>query len=478
MTKKQKITLDLLPTQELALKYLEDKETLEVCYGGGAGGGKTYLGAMWILKSAIQYPETVYLVGRDNLDNLVKTSLQTMFRILKSWGFREDIDYTYHRKEYTLSFANGSLVYFKDLHYYPQDPEYERLGSYEFTYVWLEEASELTEKCKDICISRMRLKHTDYGIEPKILITCNPKRNWLYRLYYLPSKIDNLVSYRKFVQSLSNDNKYLKASYIRNLHRLDKISVERLAKGNWEYDISNDILFSYQTTLDCYYNNNNLEGDYYITCDVAGEGADNTAIVLWLGYTILEIYVYTNKKTTEIADIIQSLAVRYKIAPDCIIIDDNGIGTGIVDKLNCYGFLGQSKALNGENYKNLRTQCYYRLSEYINDGKISIQTTDNTKSFQEAICEELEATKRDNIDGDKKYEIISKKEIKKVLGRSPDLADAISMRMVYAKSNEYISISSNDLIIMKDYNYSKFLNSIVYIDSSENNNEFLYDEWN
>ena len=45
------------------------------------------------------------------------------------------------------------------------------------------------------------------------------------------------------------------------------------------------------------------------------------------------------------------------------------------------------------------------------------------------IIEELEMIKQVDVDSDKSFRIISKEEIKEALGRSPDFADSIMMRV-------------------------------------------------
>ena len=36
------------------------------------------------------------------------------------------------------------------------------------------------------------------------------------------------------------------------------------------------------------------------------------------------------------------------------------------DYLRCQGFVNNAKALKGENYQNIKTQCYYKLADMIN----------------------------------------------------------------------------------------------------------------
>jgi hypothetical protein len=67
------------------------------------------------------------------------------------------------------------------------------------------------------------------------------------------------------------------------------------------------------------------------------------------------------------------------------------------------------------------------LSEYLKEGKISFNVY-NTELIDE-LTQELLVIKYKNLDKDNKLGVISKDDMKKMLGRSPDLADAIAMRM-------------------------------------------------
>ena len=118
--------------------------------------------------------------------------------------------------------------------------------------------------------------------------------------------------------------------------------------------------------------------------------------------------------------------MHYNIPRSKIVVDEDGVGGGIVDHLGCTGFVNGSKASN-KRYKNLNTECYYKLSEMVNEAQIYI----SANGEREQITEELEIIKRANMDSDNKLEIITKEKMKDLLGRSPDFADTLMMRMVF-----------------------------------------------
>jgi hypothetical protein len=63
------------------------------------------------------------------------------------------------------------------------------------------------------------------------------------------------------------------------------------------------------------------------------------------------------------------------------------------------------------------------------EGKISVNIIE--PSVVEELTQELLSIKYKDVDKDNKVQIMSKDEQKKILGKSPDLADSLMMRMIY-----------------------------------------------
>ena len=74
--------------QDLAFQYLKDKETTEILFGGGAGGGKSWYLCAALLSSCIKYKGIRCLLGRSKLTALKTTTLNTLFDVCKQWGFK------------------------------------------------------------------------------------------------------------------------------------------------------------------------------------------------------------------------------------------------------------------------------------------------------------------------------------------------------------------------------------------------------
>ena len=422
------INPEFTKTQKECLKYLFDNKTKEVLFGGAAGGGKSWVGVSYLILMCIEYPRTRYLMGRSKLDALKKTTLNTFFEVCTAWNLKAIEDYTFNGSSNVITFYNGSEIILKDLFLYPSDRNFDSLGSLEITGAFIDEANQITEKAKNVVASRLRYKLDENGLIPKMLMTCNPAKNWVYTEYYRPAKDNTIKPYRKFIQSLVGDNAYISKHYEKQLFELDELSKQRLLYGNWEYDATNDSLIQYDAIINMF-SQQGVDGDKYISCDVARFGSDRTVIMLWQGLHLRIVRTLLKSSVNEVVEAVRQLQQEFQVNLHNIIVDEDGVGGGVKDYLRCQGFVNNSKALKNENYQNLKTQCYYKLADLINKGQIGISCSDvNVKNH---IIEECEQVRTKDADKDNKLQIIPKDTIKAILGRSPDYSDALAMRMYY-----------------------------------------------
>jgi phage terminase large subunit len=414
--------------QTKALDYLEDNTTTELLYGGGAGGGKSILGCYWQLKRRLKFPGTRGLIGRANLKTLKETTLQSFFEVCRLQGLKADTHFRYNQQTGSISFPNGSQILLKDLFLYPSDPNFDELGSLEITDAFVDEANQITEKAWNIVKSRIRYRLDENGLNPKMLGSCNPAKSWIYTRFYKPSKENVLQPDRKFIQALVGDNPDVSKHYRENLLGLDEASKQRLLYGNWEWDDDLATLIPYDKIIDCFSNNFIGAGDNFITCDIARFGSDKTVIGIWSGYRV-ELFAYAGKSVSEVAALVADCQTKFKIPTSQVICDEDGVGGGVVDILGCKGFVNNSRALNDENFANLKSQCYFKLAEKINKGEVYIDCKD--VAIKEMIIQELEQVKQHNMDKDGKKAVVPKDRVKELIGRSPDFSDTLMMRMYF-----------------------------------------------
>jgi hypothetical protein len=290
-------------------------------------------------------------------------------------------------------------------------------------------------KAWQIVTSRCRYKLNEFGIIPKVFGSCNPSKNWTYKEFYKKNRDNSLHSSKKFIQALPTDNPHLPQSYLDSLLALDKNSKQRLYYGNWEYDDDPSALIDIDSISD-YWNPNHLtpEGNKYMTIDVARKGKDNTVFRVWHGWVVIHRYAIDKSGLDYVVKKAKELQRKYNISNSNTIADEDGVGGGVVDFLYCKGFVNGSRALNDENFNNLKSQCGYKMAQKIVNREVGEMCEDS--AVKGITSEEMEQVKQKDIDKDGKVALVSKDVVKQMIGRSPDEWDSIMMRYYFELAHQ------------------------------------------
>jgi PBSX family phage terminase large subunit len=407
-----------------ALEQLSiDNDCRQLLYGGAASSGKSFLGCDWQIKRRLKYPGTRGLIGRSELKKLRLSTMATFFELCSMYGLNPDKHWTYNGQDHVVKFYNGSQIILMDLADLPSDPEFQRFGSIELTDAFVDEAGEVSQKCIDILSSRLRYKLIND--KPKLLMTCNPHKGWLYNEFFDAQRNGTIRKDRRFIQALPTDNPHVSEVYLESLQMLPIIDRKRLLEGDWDYDETKDRIYEYDDLLRCFRMPSTINQDKFITADIARMGNDRTVIVLWNGLHAEKFIVLKHKPINEVVDTIRQLAESNGVRLSNVLCDEDGIGGGVVDFMKCKGFLNGSKAVR-DNYMNLKSDCYFKLGELITTNAITFEST-----HKDTIIKELEMIRREKIDSDGKLRVTNKETLQKKYGISPDFADAIMMRAFY-----------------------------------------------
>lgn len=427
------ITLNPTPKEHLVYEALKTKD--EVFFGGGAGGGKSWTVCESRLVNCYLYPGYRSFIGREELKRLMQSTYITWNKVCRfhkipqtDWHFNGQYNY--------IEFSNGSRIDLLDLKYLPSDPFYERFGSLEYSDGAIEEAGEIDALAKDVLRSRVG-RHMSDIVRPTLLITGNPKKNWTYRDYYKPWKNKTLPENKAFIQALYEDNPFTKEVYGKQLSGItDKVMRERLMFGNWEYEGDASAMVNYDAIQDLYTNTIPESKELYLVVDAARYGRDFIVFSFWKGLEWYAVYYKNKQSTEETEEDIRSFAAEHKIPYSHILVDEDGIGGGIVDHLRgIKGFVANRAAsvseVTGfkENYKNLKSQCAFLMAEKINNHLCKVSFSD--VRARELLSSDLEQYRVKNVDSDQKKAVCDKEEMKEHLGRSPDFGDCFLMRMYF-----------------------------------------------
>lgn len=416
--------------QVLAYRYLGDSETKYICYGGASGGGKSWLGAEWLMTMCACFPDTRWFVGRKEINSIRGSFSVTFKKIAELRGFRE-----YRISHDGVYFANSSAISYLELKRKPfDDPMFERLGSKEYTGGLIEEGGEVEWLAFEVLKSRVGRHLNDiYDIPPKILITCNPKKNWLYKTFYKPYKEKTLKPEYKFIQALIKDNPFLTKEYIESVENIsDPITRARLLLGVWEYENDVNSLFGDYDALCDMFTNEHVKptGIRTGSADIAGKGRDCFFGVSADGNVFHREFNIAVSPGREVERTLRDMMIRCNIPRSRMVVDADGIGSFIESYLNGIKEFHGGGRPTDPKYINLKTECYFKLSDMVR--RRTIFLTGFTPEEQEEIIEELQAVKQVHVDNDtQKIAINSKDEQKALLGRSPDKADTIMMAMIF-----------------------------------------------
>lgn len=154
--------------------------------------------------------------------------------------------------------------------------------------------------------------------------------------------------------------------------------------------------------------------------DVARYGDDRSVIFFRKGRIAERPLYITNVSLVDLASFVAQAFNERK--PAAVFVDGTGLGGGVVDVLRQWGLPVYdinftSRSLN-PHYKNRRTEMHFKLADWVKTGGL----LPNDEELKKELC-----ASRYTSDEGGKYCLESKKDIKRRLGFSPDLCDALAL---------------------------------------------------
>ena len=423
MTNNQKqIKIKLTLKQTLCWDAFWNNTNIAILFGGAMGGGKSFIGcllcdsyASWVIKKfnlqPNKYPINLGFMGRARAVDFNKTTLETWKRLIPQSHYiirAQDKEIVIEDK---VKFAFGGLDNTEDV---------SKFSSAEFGLVFLDQAEECKKDNIAVLMSRFRQKVNGVPLPYKKLFTSNPANCWLKDEFVLgndPSKF--------YIPALPTDNlENLPPSYIPSLKEAFKHRPELLLaylEGSWDSLEGANIIIK-----DIWIRQANFIIKSYIirpkriiTCDVARFGDDTTVIYYMEDTDIKDQIIFGQKDTMYTAGQIHIWAQDKK--PDLIGIDTVGLGAGVADRLremgnNVLDVNSGEAALEKDKFRNLRSEMWWNAGRKFAEGEIRLTIDDPDLKRQ------LTMTSYDIKNG--KIQADPKQDVKELLGRSPDKADA------------------------------------------------------
>jgi hypothetical protein len=162
-----------------------------------------------------------------------------------------------------------------------------------------------------------------------------------------------------------------------------------------------------------------------IGVDVARFGDDRTVLFPRQGLAAFRPVVMRRMRTTDIAARVAKAIVNWHA--ELTLVDDTGHwGHGVIDNLLAAGYPAMPVVFShpaiAPRYRNRRAECWLSMAEWVKQGGA-------LPNIRELVAELTQPTFT-FVNG--KFLLEEKDQIKKRLGRSPDLADALALTFAIA----------------------------------------------
>lgn len=455
---------------EFKERIIDDPTVVEALIGGSAGGGKTMSMCIAIMMAIASYPGLQIALGRKTLQGLNRSTVATLLGKVHPMFHIGSSDFHFDKKDGMITYHDGSKITLLALDYEPSDPDFARLGSAEFDWAFVDEAGEIGKQAKDVLRSRLGrgIATQKYGIPPKIILSCNPSTNFLRTEYYQPYtelgaggfqkwQIGNVIvqgvrtpAYRAFLRMSVKDNSFIDRNYYETLKQLPERERKRLLDGNWDYADNEKMLFTGELIDDCTIRTKPEmdvveRNDYLIGVDVADVGTDSSVISI-VQNNILIKQVKINLRDAgigkdskiDIGDFLSEKVIHQAkllgfTERDArrITIETNGVGSSLRDALRRKKWLVTEYTADQQS----RGRMFYSLHQLMVDGKVFIY--DNPDINYSELRRQMNAHEYE-IESDK-VKITRKKELRRQLGCSPDLADSFAIAM-YTRGDAMLGV--------------------------------------
>ena len=202
-----------IPAQKTFMESIHE----EILYSGAFGAGKSIVGCEKGLFFSLYYPGNRGLICRKTFSSLRYTTMKTWFRYVMPPEYQK----SWNQETHELVLTNGSEVLFLGL------DDHNKMGSAEFGWIFIDEATETSEDDYTMLLGRLRLNTVPFR---QIFLATNPgdENHYLYKRFFRDQDPRRLV-----VQSNTLENPFLPDDYVRRLEGFTGRYRQRYVEGKW-----------------------------------------------------------------------------------------------------------------------------------------------------------------------------------------------------------------------------------------------------
>ncbi|WP_407449602.1 terminase large subunit domain-containing protein [Fibrobacter sp.] len=393
------------------LEFMQRDADKRLALVTGVGCGKTMVAAMWLLQQANDGQHSI--VSAQNYSALHKVVFAELQRQARRFGMQ----YDYNKQEKVMTFENGAVIYGASSEAYDSV-----LGLTNISNYLADEAAYSCEQLRNNCEERCR------GVDLKGRVI-----KARYRYTTTPSILPTSLWFREMVKkhpemvihATTYDNHKLDPSYVQD-------QIEKYGGPNSPF-VKQQI---YGEFLDGFANNiavdvnqfatsrpdHRADDPVWIGMDVAAGGRDSSVYCVIDEYGLVEWVEEFHAETQKLVATMLDLNRKYKV--EGVLVDTTGgFGVATVDYTkrtmgtDGVNFAGAS---DDDNIFNVRTQMYVDLGKqakeshfYLPDAGDSLRCR-NQLSYTTYIINNRGQT-----------QLVPKADIAKIVGGSPDHADAL-----------------------------------------------------
>lgn len=373
--------------------------------------GKTRILATWLVLQCLQKPGIRGICIAQNYQALTKV----LIREIIGFGAQIGVTIIWNSSAKELRFPNESILFC-----YSSENPASILGLSEIALLAIDEAAYCCEEIYNYAKDRMR--GSKYPSMTRLISspsTLDKVQNWFSKIVKEHEDCVIHATYR--------DNPFTSETFKKELEERYGIGSnlfrQQCLGEIFDTDVASQIIFRHEFPLE-----KREDGkEFWFGMDASGVGADSDMYAIIDKYGMVDYIKKVEANTQQKVGIVSMLYDKYKVKYGNI---DNtaGYGQGVYDlskdkNLAISGINFAQKAIDFEKYPNVRTEMYMELAKAIKQG---FWVNDIVK--EEMLAQALFINNRGQ------GQLVPKDDVKKILGHSPDLCDAVALA-VYAMNH-------------------------------------------